>query len=1292
MYWPTTTAKRLHLSPAGVDELAGEGSKLQRRIDSKHDDAQQLPDQSAPVQKILHIGRSRNGHLWAAVSADTLSIWNTRPSQIVAALVRTQVSLSEHGQNCRVQWTEDGLGLVVETDQSFLLLYTLAFRSDRESQIYSYIPSSGSGAKSRITKEPLAPSIYSLKSSFAAGPGEGSGAMANELKGAEGGGTQSAGEGKQAGVDVLFKLVLRIDAKLSCIATTREHLLVATQSPPAVQCIPWPGGHSSKATSQTRTSLVDRLKWVVPSQREEVEEGEEGRESKEIEPVFAKRILHSRAMDMYVWLTSDGRAYCANLELDSRTSIWRGKCFHGAPKKRRRRSSGLLSRDTTHSSSLSLSISEDFEGEKDYAFAFADQAVCASINAKFSLIAVGLQSGIVVIYTYRAPDKAALYSHSLSIRKALRSTASYLTTGPCTTLAWSSDGHGLAVGWERGWSIWSTYGKLMGCSMVEDWQEASTAFSDVFMKGVREMFWGPGNTELFLLCNDTNPVDFDPDLQLFVLPFAKSAVAGQHSPDNTRYAFIQLDDSVLVYRGSDQPDMSIINPESDVWHHIRIPQTYLASNWPIRYACISGDGRLIAVAGRRGVCHFSSLSGRWKQYSRRTQEQAFSVRGGLQWYQHVLVVACHIHSSQTYELRLYSRDSTLDDSNILYREQLPSAVILTSLFDNSLLVYTADNTLYHFLIAITSHEIRLTICGSITFEGVVGEPARVRGMSWLIPPSQQRFGDPMDDLTVATVIFLIDGKLVLLRPRRGHEEEEEVSYDLQILGDKIEYYWTHLQGIGTLENSLWGYDGHGIKIWLDALTIESAEKRVNPTLINGDEADMDGEEEDEEEKPEYKTIEESVTLPLDFYPLCVLIEKGIVIGVEPEVSLRRSLDFAIFRSTTNTHLFLHHILRKYLEKGLMNEAVIFASFYTPLVYFSHALEILLHDVLEDEADALEDLTMSSMPSNGSIVQHESMTPSHSRGSLGGEMTPSNSFSSEAPSFADSDASTSNNGREMIPERILPIIVAFLDHFSESLEVVVNCARKSEVARWKYLFSIVGDPKELFEICLHSGNYKTAGSYLLVLHNLETIEASKEYTIRLLVLAKRHGWNNLCKDLLRFTRSLDDDGKVLRDVVRQSGLLESSNDNQLKMLRLPQSSELLSSGRHGQLGLLQRASSAPNVLDSTPEEEERDDTSRQASHQQSPPHYRSLGQRSMSMLSSGHENGVPIPQLSVNGRIMPTNAPMSRSSSSGSSHGISGGVGSQSPNQVRRSPSMGLGMSLSRVGLRSTDRLWEGSPQ
>lgn len=72
---------------------------------------------------------------------------------------------------------------------------------------------------------------------------------------------------------------------------------------------------------------------------------------------------------------------------------------------------------------------------------------------------------------------------------------------------------------------------------------------------------------------------------------------------------------------------------------------------------------------------------------------------------------------------------------------------------------------------------------------------------------------------------------------------------MQIFADRIEFCWIHLRGIGTLENSLWGYDGQGIRVWLNALAIETPQS-PNP--------DVDAPE----------NVKESVNIPLDFYPLC----------------------------------------------------------------------------------------------------------------------------------------------------------------------------------------------------------------------------------------------------------------------------------------------------------------------------------------------------------------------------------------------------------------------------------------
>jgi hypothetical protein len=236
---------------------------------------------------------------------------------------------------------------------------------------------------------------------------------------------------------------------------------------------------------------------------------------------------------------------------------------------------------------------------------------------------------VLILPTYPQP---ARFSHLLNLR---HSANLRVTLGAVTSMAWTSDGYALAVGYERGWAVWSMGGRLNGWGVASQDSDDEEPQVDTFMDGVANLFWSTGNLDLFMQVPEEST-------QFYAMPFVKSATTGQLSPDNTRYAFLQMDDRVLVYRGADQPDMSVINPESDVWQHIHIPNVYIATNWPIRYASISSDGRFIAVAGRRGLTHYSAASGRWKLFEQEREERGFTVRGGLLWFHHVLIVAVEV--------------------------------------------------------------------------------------------------------------------------------------------------------------------------------------------------------------------------------------------------------------------------------------------------------------------------------------------------------------------------------------------------------------------------------------------------------------------------------------------------------------------------------------------------------------------------------------------------------------------------------------------------------------------------
>ncbi len=99
----------------------------------------------------------------------------------------------------------------------------------------------------------------------------------------------------------------------------------------------------------------------------------------------------------------------------------------------------------------------------------------------------------------------------------------------------------------------------------------------------------------------------------------------------------------------------------------------------------------------------------------------------------------------------------------------------------------------------------------------------------------------------------------------------------------------------------------------------------------------------------------------------------------------------------------------------------FANEYKDLSYFGHALEILLHLALEN------DYTSKEQHRAGSLLSTFTLTYLILQ----------------------------------LPE--LACVVRFLENFPLYLDIIVNCARKSEVSLWEFFFSVVGDAKLLFNV-------------------------------------------------------------------------------------------------------------------------------------------------------------------------------------------------------------------------------------
>lgn len=771
-------------------------------------------DHDAIGDDIIHATVARSGHMFVTITSTTLSAWQSKPTVLVASIVRSAQSLKSYGPNQHVLLRPDSAIAVIQTALGYLITYSIT--TDPSAQIYrSSYAEHGSG---HARHKSLSGNALRGGEDPHWGPGEGHGVREVSLQ---------------------FKMVIKLESGISKVLALDDELIVATHKPAAMQCIRWV---PDKAGSQHSTQLLKSMSWMSTSGA--------GKD------VYVVDMVFDRPMNISTWITTDGCAYAvqrtkARRKSDGSTGqrAFQGYCFH----------------------------TPEADGSR---------AMKATINARFSLITVGCANGDVLVYN--AKDYTGNIALSHRIRPPPAASTSH---GVLAMLNYSPDGYSLFAGYEQGWTMWSVYGKPGACSFTAE-RDISEGNGDDWLLGVKDGFWLGGGSQIVLLGHDSN--------ELWVLDMARSAIVGNFSSANVARSLLQTNAGFMLYKGYDMPNLTTVSGESGFWHHVEVPITYLTRQWPIRSAVIANDGRYVAVAGRRGLAHYSVNSGRWKTFGDVAAESDFTVRGGMCWHQHVLIAAVET-SYDTYELRIYSRESSLDGGNMMHVEQLESAVvILTPTGADSLLVYTYSNTLLHYIINVSNSSVKLVQVGQIALNGIIRAPPRVRALSWILPEEQLDNGDPSQDVALATIIFLVDGKLVSLQP--ATKDTGELKYEMRIIANNVEYYalmrdrpnFNHVPHSHSIANgaavspseapdvplyyqndlrdSLWFFDGQDMRVWTDVQDVLAS---ASPELA--------------------RDLPEPVKISVDFYPLSALMDKGVLFGVESEMVQRRDTSFAYMR-------------------------------------------------------------------------------------------------------------------------------------------------------------------------------------------------------------------------------------------------------------------------------------------------------------------------------------------------------------------------------------------------------------
>lgn len=695
-----------------------------------------------------------------------------------------------------------------------------------------------------------------------------------------------------------------------------------------------------------------------------------------------------------------------------------------------------------------------------------DDATCATVNHKFRLITYGRKNSQGIVYCIDETNGGLEVSHQL----LLSSQVYPGEVGAVTCLKWTPDGCAVAMAWERGgFSLWSTFGALLACSLAWDYG-LSVDLSKHNPLNIRTMEWSSEGYQLWMVKrhdpggNDNTNGEYEIEDSVIQWGFVKSALTVNPCMSHQAHLYLQGEDRLYVNLGSGLtkvyqmrsdvtneqeplPHMTVTSTlvENKQWLVILLPSTYSSTNWPIRYTAIDNDGSHIAVAGRTGLAHYSLATKRWKLFGNETQEKDMVVTGGLLWWRGYIIAGCYSIPDDQDQIRLYPRDARLSNAHMTVAQASAQILLLDSLRDR-LLVFCADGqiTIFSLLQIDNSNSgsnVSLRCVQSIDISALLVHHLCVVCITLTALRTEPTRRDPTSK---DSFVINVSGRLLMVHQNNN---QSQVLAPPTVLASCVENVWVpnkfckpkpHLTG------ALWLFCGaHGMRVWLPLFPKD------------GDKS--------------HTFMSKRIMLPfhLKIYPLAILFEEAILLGAESDSMLYTSdpsspfsLPFCTLERTSQ--VYLHQILRQLIRRNLGFHAWEIARCCTGLPYFSHSLELLLHEVLEEEATS----------------------------------------------------------KEPIPDAQLPSVVEFIQEFPVYLQTVVQCARKTEIALWPYLFSAAGKPKELFQECLASKQLETAASYLIILQNLESSAVSRQYATMLLDSTLEHCKWELSKDLVRFLRAID----------------------------------------------------------------------------------------------------------------------------------------------------------------------------
>ncbi|NXB08906.1 RIC1 protein, partial [Cnemophilus loriae] len=964
------------------------------------------------LEQPLHIQTDPQRAFFAVLFPSQLSIWYCRPSVLIVSYKELSKAASQFGSYKQAEWRPDSTMIAVSTANGYILFFEIP--SARDKYLYEPIYPKGSPhlkGTPHYKEEQCAPSL-----------------------------------------NLEMKKVLDLQASITSLQSMLEDLLVATADG-FLHLIHWDG-----MTNGRKAINLCTVPFSVDLQ------SSRAGSLLGFEDVYIRDMEYCATLDGFAVVFNDGRVGF----ITPMSSRFTAEQLHG-----------VWAQDVV-------------------------DGTCVAVNNKYRLMAFGCANGSVQVYTIDTTTGAMQFSHKLELTPKQYPDI-WNKTGPVKLIRWSPDSCVVMVTWEcGGLSLWSVFGAQLICTLGGDFACQSDGAKKDPLK-ISSMTWGSEGYHLWVI--DGNSSNMKPERNadneahqfgILQFQFIKSALTVNPCMSNQEQVLLQGEDRLYLNCGDAAQAQSPRNtsahsehnhsrergPFSDGsldsqglstllghrhWHVVQIHSTYLESNWPIRFSAIDKLGQNVAVVGKFGFAHYSLLTKKWKLFGNITQEQTMMVTGGLAWWNDFIVLACYNLNDHQEELRIYLRTSNLDNA-FAHITKVQANTLLLSVFRDIVILFRADCSICLYSIERRSEGLNPTasiqILQEVSMSRYIPHPFLVVSVTLTSVRTETgiTLKMPQQACEAESIMLNLAGQLIMLqRDRSGPQIRDKDNNPNQrkhlpfcapvVLAQSVENVWTtcriNKQKRHLLE-ALWlSCGGAGMKVWLPLFPRDHR-------------------------KP-HSFLSRRIMLPfhINIYPLAVLFEDALVLGavndtvlydcLYTQTSAREHLEvlfpFSIVERTSQ--IYLHHILRQLLVRNLGEQALLLAHSCATLPYFPHVLELMLHEVLEEEATS----------------------------------------------------------REPIPDPLLPTVAKFITEFPLFLQTVVHCARKTEYALWNYLFAAVGNPKDLFEECLMAQDLDTAASYLIILQNMEVPAVSRQHATLLFNTALEQGKWDLCRHMIRFLKAI-----------------------------------------------------------------------------------------------------------------------------------------------------------------------------